>query len=154
MNKAREYFNKSLRTMAVIYIPTLMVIAIFAIVLPFNIPAERLPLLIRPLWNTYGLLFGLGIICILILRITPFGRNYQKHVPLIKAVKAYDRTISQYERWQKKRNLQALINANECLRTSYEQLKEVPEYAELRQKVMRDYQLHFGGNNNSDENMF
>jgi len=146
IEEVRKSYEMYLRRVSAYHIPAIAIILIIAIAMPFEIPGVNLPMSIRPFWNTYGLLFGIGIIYAVIFRFLPIGKNYEKQVRLIRAIKTYDRAVSQYELWKKTNKLQALLISYECVQTSYIHLKEVPEYASLRSEVEREYLLHFGEN--------
>jgi len=152
MQKVRQYYEKSMLKMAIYHIPIVTILGVIAMVLPYNIPVRDVPSVIKPLWNTYGLLFSSGAVYILIFRFTPFGRSYQRNVPIINAVKSYDKAAKMYEKWQKKKKKQALMASYTAISAGYDKLKEVPEYKELRLKISRDYKFHFGIRDDSEVN--
>ena len=126
---------------AIIAIATITVI--LATVLPFNIPARKVPVPINWFWNPCGLIFLIGMAGIGLLRLVLVLTNVMRHAPVEQAIGCYDAALKNYAKWQGKGSKESLFKAHELLIAAGPIMNALEEYRRLNSEVEKEYEQVF-----------
>jgi len=132
------------RIVAVLWIAYWSVACIAIFTLPFYIGQERVPGLLRPLWNSQSLVFVLMVPFIVILRFSRFGRRTIANIPLENAVLSFEKAQKEYKLWQQRQDKRHLKRSHDFILGGQEQLQRVPKFQDWREKISAEYEHYFG----------
>ena len=146
LQKARKAMVSRSTPIGCAIIAIMTIAMVFAAVLPFNIPASKVPIPLNWFWNTYGLIFLFGMAGIGLLRVILILTKTMRHAPVEHAITSYDAAVAEYGKWQNKGSKESLLKAHELLPVAGLILSELEEYVRLKSDVDADYNRVFESN--------
>ena len=132
LNAWRKEYKTFINTMAALWLPFVIVASLYAFVLPGSIPVGKLPSLLRPIWNPVAIILCLGALYLLLIRFSPYGRNYTSNKqPFISAVLSFDQAQKQYNQWRRHSNRRDLLKAFKLARAAEPIMGDLSEFQNL-----------------------
>jgi hypothetical protein len=131
----KRRFDRTGNWLVGLYLPVVLFLLVVCPVLVFTIPENRVPWLLRPLWDPVTLILLLGLAFTLVVRFSPLGRRTIPLLPLSRAVNAFFMADSSLKKWERTGKTKFLRRSHKMLSLCGDHLEAVPEFQDLKSKI-------------------
>jgi branched-subunit amino acid transport protein AzlD len=116
---------------------------VLAYVLPYSIPASRIPAFFRLTWNTLPLLIIFLFVALALTSVLFRLIGHGKYAAADQAINSYDVARHSYQRWEERSDAESLLRSHEALMRCEPVLSDLPEFILFRDRVRLQYERYF-----------
>ena len=133
--KLRVEFKRDQSDLGCLIVLWACVLGVLITVLPWEVSGTKLPAILRPLWNPYGLVLPVGGALWLLLALTPVARRSKRYKRVGQGINAYDLSVRHFNEWKRTHKRKSLTQCHSFLKLAQPYMQDVPMFIQFSEEV-------------------
>jgi len=138
----KKKFQANQEFAAALYIVCVVLTVLCIPIILVLVPRDRLPQILRPFFNPYGILFIVGIPLALLVGLTPVGREARTYKGIGSAINAFESARKRHAKWRHRHQKADLVACLDYLELAQSHLGQIPIYRKIREEVETDLKTY------------